>query len=239
MVIRNILFDMGNTLVHRPFDTQTALGMLLRRFGYDVSVEALSEAYGKARIAVPAQPTSKPGHPPDREGYKRTMKQAQEHSFRRTKATVEYLGLTPSEEITKRVLGTNFNSPELYPDTMPMLVEAKQRGYRLGIVSNWDPGLMRFCKEIGISGYLDTIIASRALGYKKWWPEIFMVALASIGAVPEESVHVGDSPGSDAWGAQGVGIHPVVIDRKGEYRRLFCPLIRSLEEILPLVESMC
>lgn len=64
-----------------------------------------------------------------------------------------------------------------------------------------------------------------------------MAALASIGAAPEESVHVGDSPGSDAWGACGVGMHPVVIDREGKYQRLFCPVIRSLEKILRLVET--
>ena len=35
--IRNIFFDMGDTLVHRPIDRQIGFAMLLRKFGYDVS----------------------------------------------------------------------------------------------------------------------------------------------------------------------------------------------------------
>ncbi len=238
MVIKNIFFDMGHTLVYRPYDTETAIHMLLEDLGYDVPAQSFAEAYNQARIAVPAQPASAPGQPPDREGYKRTLQQAREHSYNRTKKAIEFLGMSPSDEITRQILKADFNSYQLYPDAVPTLRRARACGYRLGIISNWDPGLMGFCRQIGIRDYFDTIIASRALGYKKWWPEIFMAALASIGGVAEESVHIGDSPGSDAWGALSVGIHPVVIDREGQYRRLFCSVIRSLDGILPLAESI-
>ena len=239
MTIKNIFYDMGNTLVHRPIDRQLGFAQFLRNNGYEVTDAELLEAYSQARRAVPTKPgPGPPGHPPARDEYKQTMDEINQHFVDRITATVKFLGLSPVDDIVEMMMGNKFNEIELFPDTVPALRTARSKGYRLGIISNWDPGLIGFCKEIGIHRYFDTIMASRALGFKKWWPEIFHAALASIGGSPEESVHIGDSPGSDAWGALGVGIHPIVIDREGEYQKLFCPIIRSLEDAVPLIQAL-
>lgn len=236
MAIKNIFFDMGNTLVHRPVDRQLGFAQLLRKRGFNITDAEFLEAYSRARQDVPTRPgTSEPGHPPGRNEYKVTMDEINQHFVDRITATARHLGL--ANEVAGMLVGSDHNKIELFEDTVPTLEEAKSSGFRLGIISNWDPGLMAFCDELGIGHYFDTIIASRALGYKKWWPEIFHAALASVGGRPEESIHIGDSPGSDAWGALGVGIHPIVIDRNGEYPKLFCPVIRSLEDVVPLARS--
>jgi len=238
MTIKNIFFDMGNTLVHRPIDRQIGFAQFLRSKGFDVKDSQFLEAYSQARRAVPTRPGSgRPGYPPKREEYKQTMDQINRHFEQRITATIEFLGLSPAADIAGSIIESDYNKIQLFPETVRTLEMAMSQGYRLGIISNWDPGLMEFCREIGIREYFDTIIASRALGYKKWWPEIFHAALASVGGKPWESVHIGDSPGSDAWGALGAGIHPIIIDRKGEYRRLFCPIIRSLVEALPIIQA--
>ena len=227
MQIRNIFFDMGSTLVHRPIDRQVGFAVLLRRFGYDVSDQDMLDAYERARKAVPHS-----------QEYKQTMDQLNQRLFTKLKKTMENLGLSNPEEIVSRLMASDSNPIQPFPDTVPALEEAKSRGFRLGIISNWDPELMQFCKTIGIYGYFDTIIASRALGYRKPEPEIFVTALTSIGGTAEESVHIGDSIGSDAVGAMGVEIQPIVIDRKGLYQKLFCPVIKSLTQVLTTINSL-
>jgi putative hydrolase of the HAD superfamily len=225
--IKNLFFDMGNTLTHRAIDRQIGHAMQLRELGYKVTDEEMLKAYGKARLAVPR-----------RGPYKQSIEQIDRHFMQRLEVTLEYLDLRPAEEIAETLVHSGRNPIVLFPDVIPTLKVAKERGYRLGIISNWDPGLAFLCGELGIADFFDTIIASRAVGFRKPNPEIFMVALASIEASARESVHVGDSPGSDAFGAMGVGIHPVVIDRSDSGGKLFCPILRCLEEVVPLAESL-
>lgn len=227
MVIKNIFFDMGNTLVHRPLDRQVGFAILLRRLGHNVSDEEVLAAYERARKRVPhLQP------------YKQTAENLNQRLMSKIETTIRILGLPDPRAVADRLLKSDFNPIQPFEDTIAALEDARSRGFRLGIISNWDPDLADFTRKIGINRYFDSVIASRALGYRKPDPEIFAAALASIDASAEESVHVGDSVGSDAIGAMGMRIQPVVIDREGRYNHLFCPVISSLREICATVESL-
>ena len=225
--IKNLFFDMGNTLTHRAIDREVGQAMHLRELGYEVSDEEMLEAYSKAKLAVPR-----------RGPYKQSIEEIERHFMQRLEVTLEYLDLRPAGEIAQTLARSGHNPIVLFPDVSPTLKAAREHGYRLGIISNWDPGLAALCRQLGIADHFDTIIASRAAGFRKPNPEIFMAALASIGARARESVHVGDSPGSDAFGAMSVGMHPVVIDRSGSGGKLFCPIVLSLEEVVPLAQSL-
>jgi FMN phosphatase YigB (HAD superfamily) len=54
-------------------------------------------------------------------------------------------------------------------------------------------------------------------------------------------IHVGDHIGADVEGARGVGIDGVLIDRAARYAPeeipAGVPLIRSLDELLPIVDE--
>jgi len=227
VVIVNIFFDMGNTLVHRSMERQLGFAAVLRDLGYDLSDDEMLEAYRNASSSMPPEGV-----------YKKSLEEINQRLLMKLTLTMQNLGLPSPGIVAERLLSTDFNPIKLYPDALPALEAARARGYRLGIISNWDPGLMSFCRKLGIQDYFDTIIASRAAGYRKPNPEIFLIALASMAARPEESIHVGDSFGSDAIGAMGAGIQPVIIDRGGRSTSTFCPVIRSLQELVPMVESM-
>ena len=98
MRIRNIFFDMGDTLVHRPIDRQIGYAMLLRKFGYDVSNEALLEAYDKARPMVPPETQ-----------YKQDMDEVNARFMIKIRATIANLGLSPVDEIARRLVESDFN----------------------------------------------------------------------------------------------------------------------------------
>ncbi len=111
-----------------------------------------------------------------------------------------------------------FARPEvwrLFPDVLPILQESKKRKLIVGIVSNWDSRLFGICEGLGLSPYLDFILASAVVGAAKPHPKIFQEALRLAQVLPEEAVHVGDSLIDDIWGAEQAGIRGILIDRSG------------------------
>ena len=93
----------------------------------------------------------------------------------------------------------------LFDDTLAALDALKARGQRLGIISNWDYRLFSIVKQLGLSAYFETVIASSAVGCSKPGAKIFEAGLAAMKATPEDCVHVGDSLGDDYEGAKKSG----------------------------------
>jgi len=60
---------------------------------------------------------------------------------------------------------------------------------------------------------VDFMVVSEGVGIAKPDPGIFLVALEKAGALPEETVMIGDSWASDVTGARNVGIRPVWFNR--------------------------
>jgi len=97
-----------------------------------------------------------------------------------------------------------------FPNMEEVLKELKNRGIRLGMITN---GLTKFqslnLQALGIHSYIDTILISEQEGIKKPHAEIFLRALKKLGVTPEESMYVGDHPENDVLGAQNVGMNAV------------------------------
>jgi putative hydrolase of the HAD superfamily len=104
---------------------------------------------------------------------------------------------------------------DAYPDAAPALRELRDGGRRLIAVSNWDCSLPDVLERCGLGELLDGAVSSAAAGARKPDPAIFEPALELAGCVPEEAVHVGDTPGEDVEGARAAGITPLLIDRSG------------------------
>jgi putative hydrolase of the HAD superfamily len=85
----------------------------------------------------------------------------------------------------------------------------KQRGIRLGVISNNDGRCREKCAELRIDQYFETIIDSAIEGVRKPSPKIFGIALERMGITADEAVHMGDMYGSDVLGARDAGITPV------------------------------
>ncbi len=127
---------------------------------------------------------------------------------------------------------------QLYPDVVPTLEALRAAGYRLGIVSNWEPRLPLLCESHGIRHYFEFVVSSEAEGYVKPHPRLFQRGLELAGVEPEAVVHVGDSYPEDIEGARGVGIQAVLLDRPGHGRVPYSPTIRSLLELPPLLATL-
>jgi putative hydrolase of the HAD superfamily len=93
-----------------------------------------------------------------------------------------------------------------------MLGELKQRGYQLGVVSNFDYRLYGILEGLGLSAYFASTTLSSEAGWAKPDPRIFTSALARHDTAPGEALHVGDSAHLDVAGAHAAGLAGVLID---------------------------
>jgi len=99
----------------------------------------------------------------------------------------------------------------LFPDTILTLQTLKQRGYRLGVVTNRDYGGQLFREDLQTMGLLayfeyQHMAISADLGIRKPHPEIFQYALKRLNVLPEEAAMVGDNLKADVGGAKGLNM---------------------------------
>ena len=128
-----------------------------------------------------------------------------------------------------------FSSPgvwRVFPETLATLDAVRSRGLRLAVISNWDRRLPEILDSLGLTGRFSTIAVSAIEGIEKPAPEIFLRTLERLGARPEETLHVGDSPLEDYEGSSAVGMIPVLIDRRGTFAGNGYRRISSLDEVL-------
>lgn len=120
---------------------------------------------------------------------------------------------------------------QLYPEARDLLETLQTKNLILGIVSNWDSRLFSICEEMDVKKYFKFILASAVVGSAKPHRGIFEEALKCAGVTPEEALHVGDSVENDFWGARGMGIDALLINRnKREVENV--KSIASLSDIL-------
>jgi putative hydrolase of the HAD superfamily len=102
-----------------------------------------------------------------------------------------------------------------FADVRPALLEARGRGRRLVVVSNWDVSLQERLEQLELAPLLDGIVTSAAVGARKPSSTIFERALALAEVGPREAIHIGDSVEDDVAGASAAGVEAILIRRDG------------------------
>ena len=96
-----------------------------------------------------------------------------------------------------------------YPDARPTLDALRERGFKLGIVSNRAFGGQRFRDDLAATGLdidWDAIVVSVEVGFLKPHPDIFRRALEDLGTAAAQTLMVGNSLAEDVAGAQALGM---------------------------------
>jgi HAD superfamily hydrolase (TIGR01509 family) len=129
-------------------------------------------------------------------------------------AMLSGIGLPEYADEIASYLAQHWQSPKswpLAPGAKEVLGELKARGYKLGVVSNWDALLPGVLEATGLLSFFDYVAASALEGVAKPDPRIFQIVLDRLCAAPSEAVHIGDSE-DDVKGAIAAGIRPIVFD---------------------------
>lgn len=126
----------------------------------------------------------------------------------------------------------------LYDDVLPVLRELSERGYRLGLISNFERWLEEMLVELEVGHVFDVAVISGIEGVEKPDASIYERALDKAGVEAGRAVHVGDSPGLDVAPARSVGIETVLLDRLGRYADHDGHRIASLKELPGLLSKL-
>ena len=100
---------------------------------------------------------------------------------------------------------------ELFADVRPTLAQLCN-AYMLGALSNGNADVRR----VGLAEYFSFALNADALGVAKPEPAVFLAALARAQVAPSRSIHIGDHPHDDVFGAQQMGMRTIWFNPEGQ-----------------------
>jgi len=93
------------------------------------------------------------------------------------------------------------------PHTLEVLDTLRQRGLKLGLVTNGRSDKQRQCLGgLGLDDAFDAVLISEEVGFGKPDPRLYALALDALDRPPSEVLFVGDSPRNDVAGPQAAGM---------------------------------
>lgn len=107
---------------------------------------------------------------------------------------------------------------QLEDDSIPCLSTLLEQNYKLGLLSNAGDhrDVLQLVEKFELDPYFEFVLTSAGCGYRKPHPRIFELALDKINAKAEEVAMVGDTLTADVLGANQMGIYSIWIKRRIE-----------------------
>jgi putative hydrolase of the HAD superfamily len=133
----------------------------------------------------------------------------------------------------------HFARPEAWqldPAAERVMAALSERGFRLGLASNYDARLHRVLKGWPFFKRLDWIVISSEVGWRKPAAEFFAHLARVTSLSPAAILHVGDDGTNDYQGAMAAGLQAVLFDpanRRGDFTGW------KLRELSDLVGAIC
>lgn len=122
---------------------------------------------------------------------------------------------------------------------MPLLHALRQRGLKLGIITNGLTGFqLSVSAALGFTEIVDLVMVSEAEGLRKPDPRIFLRAAERLGTPPNACLFIGDNPEADVQGAHGVGMHAVWLRRSIAWPPTLPPVGKVIDELGQVLELM-
>jgi putative hydrolase of the HAD superfamily len=208
--IQVVFFDAGGTLFEVNGSVGEIYSRFARRYGIDREPEILTAAFLRSFREQP--PLAFPRGTPEIE-----LQGLERDWWRRL--VIDVVSDFPQFDDFFNAVYEYFRGREawvMFDDVIPTLAALKERGLRLGIISNYDSRIDDLLRVFEIESYFDGIHVSSRIGAAKPDGEIFRTALSYHRVEPQNALHVGDSLRDDIEGATAVGLRAVLIDRSGE-----------------------
>lgn len=236
-MIKSIFFDVGHTLITTAMPTTAVCQRMLSEHGYSYERERVQAAMRAADAEYATR-----YHTPNHDWSSPQTIQAlwlryYRHVFELL--ALPQLDAAQADALAHELIGW-YGQPaawQPFEDALPVLADLHARGLRLGAVSDWGVTLTPILHAHGFSRYLDFALSSGNIGFCKPHAHFYQLALQRARVAPDEALHVGDSYYADVRGARAVGITPVLLDRAGTLPPLDCITIRTLHELIRVIEE--
>jgi HAD superfamily hydrolase (TIGR01509 family) len=214
--IKVIFFDVGNTLL---FPNRESIHAPLAERGVAVEAEHLRDLERRIKNQFDSLMIQDGNH---------------DHGFWRMFYTQLFAEIELADEALRDRLVSGIqnsgNWDQIRPGTREKLEQIAER-YRIAVISNADGRIDDVLRRCGICDCFLSITDSGLVGYEKPHPEIFLQALRSVKAEPEESLYVGDVYSVDYVGATRAGMRAVLMDVSGAYADKGVARVESLQEL--------
>jgi putative hydrolase of the HAD superfamily len=219
--IRIVFFDAGGTLLEPWPDVGEVYAGAARRYGLEVGPEEVVAAFRRAFLSRKLD-----GRPQDRAWWRDVVDR-----------TFGAFGEASDPDALFEDLYAHFTHPSswrLFEGATDVVAALQARGYRTGLLSNWDDRLPELLDGLGLLSELAPRVISYRVGVEKPHRRIYETALAEAGVAPEEALMVGDDWEADIVGARALGMRAVYVERHG-HAAPEGPSIGHLADLLDLL----
>lgn len=195
-----LFFDVGGTLIHPARSIGFYYAEIASHYGLKADEQQLSACFKKAWAEMKLRDPAAGSRVLDDKAWWKDL----------VKKTWQEMALPesfPFEDYFEELYAL-FARPDvwrLYPEVETCLISVQKRGYRLGILSNWDKRLRAILKGLELDQYFEHIIISSEVGVEKPHPEIFRIATEIFKISPDHAILIGDEPEFDQLGAWNAG----------------------------------
>ncbi|MDQ7843731.1 MAG: HAD family hydrolase [Armatimonadota bacterium] len=224
-MIRGVIFDLGGTLVYSAeFEAANAQALTrwLRARGYTVPDEFAPAVMEERRARWAAR---------------RGTEEVTAHEA--LQAVLERYGL-PADAAFVADAERAFFGPELEgmrprPGATALLARLAGAGLALGLISNASSHylIVACCRRLLFEPYLDPIVVSAAVGWRKPDPRLFRIVLRHWNLEASQVVMVGDSLEADIAGAQAVGMRSILVTPEPDGRPSAPPDPAAVADVRP------
>ena len=208
-----IFFDLGSTLIYSkdPWPpiyerADQALVEVLRKAGIPLEIKGFFSEFGTFLDSYYA---GRSGSTEERTTFSVLSELLEQNGFRDIPASEVRTALDAMYSITQE-------NWYLEADALPTLKILREKGYRLGMISNTsdDKNVQQLVDRYDLRPFFDSIITSAGCGIRKPDQRIFQLALDYFGVRPDQTAMVGDIPEADIFGANQLGMYSIWITRR-------------------------
>lgn len=211
-MLNTVLFDMGGTLEDIYFTDETVsraaheTQAILRRNGVEPGCDAV-ELMRRLRDGIAQYKKYSEGEAREKKpGEIWTEYYLKSFDFDRAALAACAEELAGMWEVT-------YFHRELRPEVPAMLEALRERGYRLGVISNScsEDSVFDMLEKYEIRDYFEDVTVSAVVGYRKPHPAIFHIALRQMRVAAQNCVYIGDTRSRDVIGAKNAGFGRAVL----------------------------
>ena len=222
--IRAIILDAVGTLIHPDPPAPLVYAQVGKRCGTRYDADAVKTRF--LRAFEQEEQTDR------RLGW-RTSEAREIERWRHIVANV--LDDVSNPEDCFQALFEHFGRPEAWrcePDTGKVLTDLTQRGFVLGMASNYDSRLHKVMAGKPELRPIEHVIISSEVGWRKPAPEFFTAIWRIVELPADQILYVGDDLINDVQGAQSAGLHAVWFAPNGTNNSTSQTCINQLTELV-------
>jgi len=201
-MIKLLIFDVGGTLTdfHKIL-IKTDQEVLKKLYGIKTSKKEIEKIVNKTDIILNVNPKS----------YFRSGKFLEKY-------LLKHFNLSEKEydRFDKQWFkSVKWNEIKTFRDVVPSLRKLQNKYFLATLANTPDQDLHnKIMNKNKLKKHFHLHINSEEIGIRKPDPRIFKIVLDHFKVKPKETVMIGDTPIADIFGAKGVGIHSILINRR-------------------------